>query len=75
MGEQGGMGMKFEPEQTWVLSEDRQKVRFKLPPLRVAGQPQPLIIHLNFDREAVEQLLERLTTLYSKMVPPRASRN
>jgi len=56
-----------------VLSDDRTSVRFHLPPLPIDGQRKPLRIHLDFDADMVQQLLERLTLLYVQMVPPHTT--
>ncbi len=53
---------------------DPETVRLSLPPLPIEGLPKPLNIHLDFDRETVEALMERLTTLYARM-PPLAAGN
>jgi len=58
----------------WVLSADRQTVRFNIPPVRLAGRAEPLKLHLDCDAQAVDEVLERLTLLRSEMLPP-PSRN
>lgn len=54
----------------WLLSADRATVRLQLPPLNVAGVPKPLNIHIDFDAEAVDAMIEELLDLRAKMVPP-----
>ena len=39
------------------------------------GLPEPLRIHLDFDREAVEELLEQLTTFCARMLSTSARRH
>lgn len=41
-----------------------------MPPVRLAGLPKPLELHLDCDAAAVDQILERLTLLRSQMLPP-----
>ena len=56
-------------ERMWTLSGDRKSIRMQVPPLRLAGVPKPLSIHLDFDAAIVDELLQRLTVLRSRMVP------
>jgi hypothetical protein len=53
----------------WTLSDDQKSVRMHIPPFRLAGGPKPLSIHLDFDAQMVDQILQRLTVLRSKMLP------
>jgi hypothetical protein len=53
----------------WTLSADRRSVRLALPPLRLAGMPEPLMVYMDFDAEAVDAMLERLSILRSQMLP------
>jgi hypothetical protein len=59
-----------EHEFMWTLSADRKTVRLALPPLSLDGIPEPVTIHMNFDAGAVDAMLERLTILRSRMLPP-----
>jgi hypothetical protein len=59
-----------EHEFMWTLSADRKTVRLALPPLSLDGIPEPITIHMNFDAEMVDAILERLTILRSRMLPP-----
>jgi hypothetical protein len=54
----------------WSLSYDRRTVRLQVPPLMLEGQDEPLKIHLDFDAESIDLILQRLTELRVKMVPP-----
>jgi hypothetical protein len=56
--------------QLWRLSPDRRTVRLQLPPLRLAGQENPVDIHLDFEADTVDEMLQRLTELRMQMVPP-----
>jgi hypothetical protein len=58
-------------ERMWTLSGDRETVRLQLPPLPIAGMPEPLRVHLDFDAEMVDEILQRLTVLRSQMLPSR----
>ena len=55
---------------TWTLAADRRTVRMELPPLPVAGLPEPLKVHLDFDAASVDAMLQRLTELRIQMLPP-----
>jgi hypothetical protein len=54
----------------WTLSEDRELVRLAVPPLRIVGFPKPLNVYMDFDAKTVDAMLERLTILRSRMLPP-----
>jgi hypothetical protein len=57
--------------QLWRLSADRRTVRAcHCRPLRVAGLQKPVDIHLDFEAEAVDEVLQRLTELRAQMQPP-----
>ncbi len=45
-------------------------VRFAVPPLRLAGMPEPVHAFIEFDAKTVDAILERLTILRSQMLPP-----
>ena len=51
----------------WRLSEDRTSVRLSLPPLPLEGLPRPLELFLDFDAEAVDDIIARLTELRARM--------
>ncbi|WP_428667585.1 hypothetical protein [Reyranella sp.] len=57
------------PERMWTLSDDRETVRLQLPSLPIAGIPEPLRIHLDFDAETVDEIIKRLTALRAQMLP------
>jgi hypothetical protein len=56
-------------ERMWTLSDDLETVRLQLPPLPIDGMPEPLRVHLDFDAEMVDEILQRLTVLRSQMSP------
>lgn len=60
-GTMAAMGMP--QAQMWRLSADRRTIRLQLPPLRLAGMKEPVDIHLDFEAEAVDEMLQRLTEL------------
>ena len=68
------MPVSVTQAEMWVLSADRQTVRFHIPPVRLAGRAEPLKLPLDCDAQAVDEVLERLTLLRSEMLPP-PSRN
>ena len=54
--------------ETWLtLSPDRSSVRFHLPPIPIAGLPEPLRLHVDFDRIGVDEVVGRLRTLRDKL--------
>ena len=56
-------------ERMWTLSDDLETVRLQLPPLPIDGIPEPLRVHLDFDAELVDEILQRLTLLRAQMRP------
>jgi hypothetical protein len=54
----------------WRLLDDQRTVRFQLPKLALDGRPEPLSVYLNFDAEAVDEILQRLSELRARMLPP-----
>ena len=44
-------------------------MRFRLPPLMLKGFPRALELHLDFDADAVDDILARLSVLRVKMRP------
>ena len=50
-------------EALFVLSEDSNSVRLILPPLPIAGMPEPTTVFMDFDAKAIDPILERLTVL------------
>jgi hypothetical protein len=54
----------------WTLNADRKTVRLAVPPLRIVGFPKPLDIFMDFDAQSVDAMIERLTVLRGKMLPP-----
>ena len=72
------MPIEHEQEQMWTLSADRRSVRMTLPPLLVAGMPEPISVKINFDAGVIEQMIDRLTMLRLQMLPkpmPARKRN
>jgi hypothetical protein len=57
----------------FVLSEDSNSVRLVLPPLPIAGMPEPITVFMDFDAKAIDTILERLTVLRGRMLPPLPS--
>ena len=69
MSDDNRMPVAIEPEQAWALSADRQSVRFHIPPVPIMGLPEPLRLHLDFDAEALDEMMERLAALRAQMLP------
>jgi hypothetical protein len=63
------MSVDLDVAAMWALSEDRTTVRFRLPPLMLEGLPRALELHLDFDADAVDDILARLSVLRVKMRP------
>jgi hypothetical protein len=63
--------MPFEADEAvmWMLSDDRETVRLALPALPIEGMPEPLQVKMDFDAEAVDAIIARLTVLRSQMLP------
>ena len=55
------------PEEMWTLSSDRRTVRLDVPPVTVAGLRGPVQVRLDFDAEAVDDVLRRLIVLRARM--------
>jgi hypothetical protein len=70
MNKEEMMPIVAEHEFMWTLSADCKTVRLALPPLPLDGISEPLTIHMNFDAETVDAILERLSILRSQMRPP-----
>jgi len=49
---------------------NRKTVRLAVPPLRLEGMPEPLAVYMDFDAVTVDAILERLSILWSQMLPP-----
>ena len=54
----------------WTLSTDCKLVRLAVPPLQLAGMPEPLAVYMDFDAVTVDAMIERLSVLRGQMLPP-----
>jgi hypothetical protein len=52
------MPVELGPAEMFTLF-DRETVRLRLPDLPVEGMAEPLRIHLDFDAESVDEMIER----------------
>jgi hypothetical protein len=59
----------------WRLSADRKTVRLALPPLPIAGQPEPVNVYVDFNADTLDAMLERLSILRGQMLPPLPAPN
>jgi hypothetical protein len=66
----GRVPIRISQAQLWRLSTDRRTVRLQLPPLRLADLKKPVEVHLDFEAEAVDEILQRLSELRTHMEPP-----
>jgi hypothetical protein len=73
MNEENMMLIPAERAATWRLSADRKTVRLALPPLPIAGQPEPIKIYVDFNADTIDATLERLSILRGQMLPPLAA--
>jgi hypothetical protein len=64
------MPIEMLQSQMWTLSADQKTVREQIPPILLAGLPKPVVVHLDFNAETVDAMLERLTVLRAQMLPP-----
>jgi hypothetical protein len=70
MDKEDKMPVRANQATMWTLSADRKLVRLAVPPLRIAGMPEPLAVYMDFDAKTVDAMLERLSILRSRMLPP-----
>ena len=70
MTNEGMMPIRAEQATMWTLNGDRKTVRFAVPPLRLAGVPEPVTVYMDFDAGTIDAMLERLAVLRSQMLPP-----
>ena len=62
------MSVEQNPAEMFTLL-NRETVCQRLPDLPVSGIPEPLRIHLDFDAESVDEMIERLTALRAQILP------
>lgn len=67
MSEHDTMPIETDAETMWTLTDDRQAVRLALPPLPLVDLPEPLRVHLDFEAEAIDAMIERLVALRRQM--------
>ena len=67
MSEHDMMRIETDPETMWALTDDRQAVRLTVPPLPLVGLPEPLRVHLDFEVEAIDAMIELLIALRRQM--------
>ena len=70
MNKEDMMLIPAERPAIWGLSADRKTVRLALPPLPIAGQPEPITVYVDFNVDTLDAMLERLTILRAQMLPP-----
>jgi hypothetical protein len=57
-------------EQMWTLAGDCRSVHMTLPPFPIAGMPEPLRVHIEFNTRTIDEMLQRLSVLRAQMLPP-----
>ena len=63
------MPVEPAPEMMWTLSNNRKSVRFHILPVPILGLPERLRLHVDFDAEALDEAMQRLTVLRAQMLP------
>ena len=65
-----GDRMPLEVDQTalWTM-KDSETVRLSLPPLPLAGMPEPLKVFVDFDVATVDATIDRLIVLRAQILP------
>ena len=70
--------VEHDMQRMWQLAVDRRCVRLSLSGLPATGLAQPIVVNIDFDTGAVDQIIERLTVLRAHMkpgLPPAMKRN
>jgi hypothetical protein len=62
------LALSFNPSELIILL-DCETVRLQVPPLKLAGNAEPLLLHLDFNAELVDEIQHRLTVLRAQMLP------
>jgi hypothetical protein len=65
----GDVQIHRQQEEMWTLGDDRRTMRLTMPPVNVT-KPGPVSIRIEFDAEALDAILARLTRLRLQMLPP-----
>jgi hypothetical protein len=63
------LSAQIETARMWTLNEDRRSVRLSLPPIRLAGVPEPLRVSIDLKADMVDEILHRLSVLRAQMLP------
>jgi hypothetical protein len=61
--------LRVQQQEMWTLSDDGRTVRLKMPPVNVT-KPGSVSICVDFEAQAIDAMLERLTRLRVQMLPP-----
>jgi hypothetical protein len=69
MKNHGMMPIAANTSTMWTLNEDRKAIRLSLPPLRLDGMPEPLMVFMDLDTRTVDEIVNRLTVLRVQMLP------
>ncbi len=75
MSRDGMIPIETNQQRMWTLSSDRKAVRLSLPPLRIRGMSEAIRVNMNFDAETIDAVIERLTILRGKTLPPMPAPN
>ncbi len=75
MDRESMMPVRAKQATMWTLSAYRKTVRLAVPSLRITGMPEPLAVYMDFDAVTVDAMLERLSILHGKMLPPLPAPN
>jgi len=66
----GMMAANIELERMWTMNDDRLSVKLSLPAIPFEGLAEPLRITVDFEADMVEDMIQRLTELRARMLPP-----
>ncbi len=67
MGEREPVVLELDSETIWTLGDDRKTLTLNMVVPAVEGLSQPLALAIDFDRESVERMIERLLRLHAQM--------
>jgi hypothetical protein len=68
------MPAAVDPITMWTLNADQRSIRLTLPPLKLAGQSQPVFVVLDLETTTVDETIDRLLSLRAAMLPAPVTR-
>jgi hypothetical protein len=61
--------LELDSATMWTLNDDARMLSLNVMIPAVAGLNEPLSVSIEFDRESIDEMTERLVTLRAKMLP------